>query len=308
MKIFRSLEGLAIPNAVLTIGTFDGVHIGHQKIISRINELAKKVNGESVILTFHPHPRMVINPEDHALKLLNTLEEKIKLLEKYGVDNLIITPFSQAFSQMSAEDYVKDFLWKNIQPKVIVIGYDHRFGNNREGGIHTFLQMKNELHFEVEEISRQDLEDVAISSTKIRNALYEGKVKLANQLLGHAFTLKGKVVKGASLGRILGFPTANIAVDDENKLIPREGIYAVKTKYKDTWYNAMLYIGMRPTFRGKDQTIEVNIFDFSENIYDKEIEVLFVSEIREDIKFATADALVHQLKKDKEAAEKILNI
>ncbi len=307
MKIFRSLEDLAIPNAVLTIGTFDGVHAGHQKIISRVNELAKKINGESVILTFHPHPRMVINPEEHALKLLNTLEEKIVLLEKYGVNNLIITPFSQSFSQMTAEDYVKNFLWKNIQPKIIVIGYDHRFGNNREGGLHTFLKMKSELHFEVEEISRQDLEDMAISSTKIRNALLEGKVKLANQLLGHEFTLKGKVVKGASLGRILGFPTANIAIDDENKLIPREGIYAVKTKHNNTWYNAMLYIGTRPTFNGKSQTIEVNIFNFSENIYDKEIEVLFVSEIRADIKFATADALVHQLKKDKEAAEKILN-
>jgi riboflavin kinase/FMN adenylyltransferase len=307
MKIFRSLEGLAIPNAVLTIGTFDGVHAGHQKIISRVNELAKEINGESVILTFHPHPRMIINPEEHALKLLNTLEEKIALLEKYGVNNLIITPFSQSFSQMTAEDYVKNFLWKNIQPKIIVIGYDHRFGNNREGGLHTFLKMKSELHFEVEEISRQDLEDMAISSTKIRNALFEGKVKLANQLLGHEFTLKGKVVKGASLGRILGFPTANIVVDDENKLIPREGIYAVKTKHNNTWYNAMLYIGTRPTFNGKSQTIEVNIFNFSENIYDKEIEVLFVSEIRSDIKFATADALVHQLKKDKEAAEKILN-
>ena len=307
MKIFRSIEGLAIPNAVLTIGTFDGVHMGHQKIITRINELAKKVDGESVILTFHPHPRLVINSEDTSLKLLNTLDEKIALLEKYKVDNLIIMPFSQAFSQMTAEDYVRDFLWKNIQPKVIVIGYDHRFGNNREGGLHTFLELKDELKFDLEEISRQDLEDMAISSTKVRNALTEGKVRLANQLLGHAFTLKGKVVKGASLGRHLGFPTANIDVNDNNKLRPREGIYAVKTKHNDVWHKAMMYIGNRPTFNGKNQTIEVNIFDFSENIYDQEIEVEFVSEIREDIKFNTADALIHQLKKDKESAERLLN-
>jgi len=307
MKIFRSIEGLAIPNAVLTIGTFDGVHMGHQKIITRINELAKKVDGESVILTFHPHPRLVINSEDTSLKLLNTLDEKIALLEKYKVDNLIIMPFSQAFSQMTAEDYVRDFLWKNIQPKVIVIGYDHRFGNNREGGLHTFLELKDELKFDLEEISRQDLEDMAISSTKVRNALTEGKVRLANQLLGHAFTLKGKVVKGASLGRHLGFPTANIDVNDSNKLIPRECIYAVKTKHNDLRHKAMLYIGNRPTFNGKNQTIEVNIFDFSENIYDQEIEVEFVSEIREDIKFNTADAIIHQLKKDKESAERLLN-
>jgi len=307
MKIFRSLEALNIPNAVLTIGTFDGVHQGHQKIIARINELAQQHHGESVILTFHPHPRLIINPNDTSLKLLNTLDEKIELLEKYGVNNLIITPFSKEFSEMSAEAYVKDFLYKAIKPKAIVIGYDHRFGKDRTGGLHTFNELKTELNFDLEEISQQTIDDVTISSTKVRNALLESNIAVANQLLGHAYTLSGKVVKGASLGRILGFPTANIDVQDTHKLIPNEGIYAVKAQHNNIWYKAMLYIGNRPTFNGKNQTIEVNIFDFAENIYDQNITIEFVASIRGDIKFATADALVHQLKKDKEAAEKVLN-
>jgi len=307
MRVFRDFDSLPhIKNAVLTIGTFDGVHSGHQQIITRINKLAKETKGESVILTFHPHPRMVINPSDTSLKLLNTLEEKIALLESYGVDNLIITPFSVEFSEMSAESYVKDFLFNKIHPEVIVIGYDHRFGKDREGGIHTFKKLSNQLGFRVEEISQQMVDDIAVSSTKIRNALHEAKVQLANQLLGHPYSLSGTVVKGEALGRHLGFPTANIEIDDTHKLIPKEGIYAAKTIYNKVVYNSMLYIGNRPTFRGKTQTIEVNIFDFSEDIYGKTLTIEFVAAIRDDIRFDTADALKHQLMKDKEAAEKIL--
>lgn len=306
MKIYHSLENLQITNPVLTIGTFDGVHQGHQIIISRINELAQKIKGESVILTFHPHPRAVIHPDDHSLRLIHTMDEKIELLEKFGVQHLIIIPFSLAFSQMSADFYVKDFLYKNIQPKIIVIGYDHRFGKNREGGLHTFSLLKKDLNFEIEEISRQTVDDVLVSSTKIRKALLEGHINEANQWLGHFFTMTGTVVKGASLGKSLGFPTANIALHDHMKIFPKEGIYAVKVRLENTTYKAMLYIGKRPTFNGKEQTIEVNIFDFSKNIYNQEISIQYIAHIRDDIRFTTADALIHQLKKDKEAAEKIL--
>jgi riboflavin kinase / FMN adenylyltransferase len=307
MNVYYELENLpAITNPVLTIGTFDGVHCGHQQIIARINILAESINGESVILTFHPHPRLVINPEDTSLKLLNMLEEKIFLLKKYGVKNLIVTPFSRQFSEMSAESYVKDFLWNKIHPQVIVIGYDHRFGKDREGGIHTFRQLSSELNFTVEEISQQSVEDIAVSSTKIRNALHAGNAELANQLLGHPYTLQGIVVKGEQIGKHLGFPTANIRIDDPHKLIPKEGVYAAKVFLKEREHDSMLYIGTRPTFRGKAQTIEVNIFDFNDNIYGEMLRVDFVANIRDDIKFDTADALKHQLQKDKDAAVMIL--
>lgn len=307
MKIYRSLEHITIPNAVLTIGTFDGVHKGHQTIIKRINDLAADIRGESVILTFHPHPRLIIQPDDKSLKLLNTLEEKIELLENYGVNNLIITPFSKDFSLMTAEAYVKDFLWKNIRPKKIIIGYDHRFGNNREGGIDTFKQFQEALGFEVEEIEKQLLDDIAVSSTKVRQALQIGNISVANQLLGHYYSIEGTVVHGEKMGRKLGFPTANIEVKDENKLVPQEGIYAVKAHVNDKEYKAMLYIGKKPTFRGISQTIEVNIFDFEEDIYGKVLKVTFVDAIRSDIKFDTVDALMHQMKKDKERSLAILN-
>jgi riboflavin kinase / FMN adenylyltransferase len=307
MKVYYDINALPeIKNAVLTIGTFDGVHCGHQQIISRINEAARSINGESVILTFHPHPRLIINHQDTSLKLLNTLDEKIALLQRYGVNHLIVTPFSVQFSEMHARDYIEQFLWRKIKPKIIVIGYDHRFGKNREGGIHTFIELSRELNFTVEEISQQTVDDITVSSTKIRNALAEGKAQLANQLLGHHYSLTGMVVRGESLGKHLGFPTANIDIQDVNKLIPQEGIYASKTRIDDNIYNSMLYIGNRPTFKGKNQTIEVNIFDFNENIYDKIITVEVVAEIRNDIKFDTADALMNQLRKDKEAAQRIL--
>lgn len=307
MKLFYHLnEPVSINQPVLTIGTFDGVHHGHRKIINRINELAQHIGGESTILTFHPHPRTIIHPEDTTLKLLNTLEEKIMLLEKYGVQNLIIMPFSREFSEMSAESYVRDFLWKNIHPKIIVIGYDHRFGKDRQGGIATFRQLSTALDFEVEEISQQSIDDIAVSSTKIRNALLAGKVELANQMLGYTYTLQGIVVKGEQIGKYLGFPTANIQLDDPDKLIPKEGIYAAKVYLKEREYNAMMYIGTRPTFRGKSQTIEVNIFDFNDTIYGERLRISMIANIRDDIKFDTADALRHQLKKDKEAVQKIL--
>ena len=222
MRVFRDLNSLPFfKNSVITIGTFDGVHKGHQKLISRINELAAQNNGESIIITFHPHPRIVINPQDKSLRLLNTIDEKIQLLEKYAVDNLVIVPFSRDFSEQTAEDYISNFLVKNFQPKNIVIGYDHKFGRNRNGDYHLLEKMKACFGYSMEEISKETLDKIGISSTEIRQALKIGDVKHANELLGHNYTLTGMVVRGLQNGRKIGFPTANLQINDEYKLIPK---------------------------------------------------------------------------------------
>lgn len=307
MRVFRGIENLPeFKNPVFTTGTFDGVHTGHQEIIRRINKLASDGNGENIILTFHPHPRMVLHKDDSDLKLLNTLEEKINLLSKYGVDNLIITPFSKEFSQLTAEQYVENFIWKNFHPRKVVMGFNHRFGNNRTGDIALMTNMGKRLGFEVEEIEAQMVENISVSSTKIRYALNSGDIVTANSLLGHPYTLTGKVVTGERMGNQLGFPTANLKIQDADKLIPVHGVYAVLVKVDETIYGGMLNIGFRPTFNGKKQTIEVNIFDFNEEIYDMEIGIDLVASIRQEMKFNSADELKEQLKKDKETSLKIL--
>lgn len=307
MRVHRGVDDLpSFKNAILTIGTFDGVHCGHQSIIKRINQMADGLNGESVILTFHPHPRLVINPDDRSLKLINTLEEKIKLLERYGINNLVIATFSKAFSQYSAEAYVREFLWEKFRPRKVVIGYDHHFGNNREGNISLLRQMGEELGFEVEEIEKQVVEDIGVSSTKIRKALQNGEIVTAKQLLGHPFSFSGKVVEGASRGKELGFPTANILVEDQNKLIPGNGVYAVKPIIKGHAYQGMLNIGQRPTFNGSSRSIEVNVFDFDENLYGTVIDIELVEKIRDEKKFDSANDLVEQLKNDREKSQSIL--
>jgi riboflavin kinase/FMN adenylyltransferase len=223
MKVFRHIEELnPFKNAVITIGTFDGVHLGHQQIIARINQLAKDNAGESVIITFHPHPRLVIQPDGQAVQLLSTPNEKIELLEKYGVNNVVIIPFSRDFSEQSAEYYIEHFLVKNFQPKHIVIGYDHKFGRDRKGDFALLEKYKTQFGFSLEEIDKQTLEDITISSTKIRHALNDGEIEQANELLGHAYTLSGIVIKGLQNGRKLGYPTANIQPDEFNKLIPKK--------------------------------------------------------------------------------------
>lgn len=312
MRVFRDLHNLpAFKNSVITIGTFDGVHKGHQKLIERINFQAKQTNGESIIITFHPHPRIVINPEDKSLRLLNTIEEKILLLEKYGVDNLVIVPFSRNFSEQEAEDYIENFLVKNFHPKSIVIGYDHKFGKNRSGDYHLLEKMKSEFNYKMEEISKETLDDIGISSTKIRTALQTSEIKLANELLGHNYTLTGTVVRGLQNGRKLGFPTANIQVNDEYKLIPKTGIYAVRVHVSDTekvsdTKAGMLSIGYNPTFEGKEQTIEVNILDFAQDIYGNTLTLEFIDYIRDEKKFDSLDTLIAEMKNDEKVTKEIL--
>ncbi len=311
MRVFRDLTNLpAFKNSVITIGTFDGVHKGHQKLIERINFLAKQNNGESIIITFHPHPRIVINPQDKSLRLLNTIEEKIALLEKYGVDNLVIVPFSRDFSEQAAEDYVLHFLVKNFQPRNIVIGYDHKFGKNRSGDYHLLETMKARFGYSMEEITKETLDDIGISSTKIRNSLQSGEVTLANELLGHNYTLTGTVVRGLQNGRKLGYPTANLQVSDEYKLIPKTGIYVVRVTDASSptqIYKGMLSIGYNPTFEGKEQTIEVNILDFDKDIYGNTLTLEFIQHIRSEKKFDLLDALIAEIKNDEQITRKVLD-
>lgn len=307
MRIFRNTEQLpAFKNSVITIGTFDGVHKGHQKIITRINEIARESNGESIIVTFHPHPRIVINPEDKTLRLLSTIEEKAELLEKYGVDNLVIVPFSRDFSEQEAEDYIRNFLVSNFNPACIVIGYDHKFGKNRSGDYRLLEAMKPQFGYKLEEITKETLDDIDISSTKIRQALQSGDVALATELLGHPYTVSGTVVKGLQNGRKLGFPTANIQCPDPYKLIPQVGIYAVRVVLTNgEKKHGMLSIGYNPTFDGKEQTIEVNILDFDRDIYGETLCLEFVSYLRGEKKFDSIEALIEAIKQDERDTRKL---
>ncbi len=308
MRVCKGVDNLPeFRNGILTIGTFDGVHTGHQEIIRRINRLALDINGENIILTFHPHPRMVLQPNDASLKLLNTLDEKIALLSQYGVDNLILIPFSKEFSQLSAQQYIEDFLWKKIRPRKIVIGYDHRFGNNRGGDIHLMRAYSEKLRFQVVEIEAQTVDNISVSSTKIRNALLSGDLETANSLLGRFYSVTGKVVRGDQRGTKIGFPTANIQVRDPLKLIPASGVYAVRVVVDGEAHGGMLNIGLRPTFNGQHETIEAHIFDFAQNIYGTQIAVEFAGSIRKEAKFRSADELAAQLAKDKKASLKILS-
>ncbi|MGF7041298.1 bifunctional riboflavin kinase/FAD synthetase [Mucilaginibacter lappiensis] len=301
MRIYHHIdEFTAVKNAVVTIGTFDGVHIGHRKIISGIKELADSIGGETVILTFFPHPRMILHPEDESLKLITTITEKAQLMEQLGVDHLIITPFSRDFSNQTAEGYIRDVLVNKIGTKKIVIGYDHRFGKDRQGGLNDLLKLGPVYGFDVVEIPEQDINEVAISSTRIRNALLSDKIDLANSYLGYPFFITGTVIRGDQLGRQLGYPTANIVVEEKYKLIPADGIFAVTVNVAGIEHKGMAYIGSRPTVNGLTHNIEVNIFDFDQEIYNQPIRMEFHHYVRGDIKFSSLDELKVQLAKDKE--------
>ena len=308
MKIYTDLNKLPVfKNAVLTIGSFDGVHIGHQQIIKKINKHAAQIGGCSVLITFHPHPRLIVSKDSHNLRLINTLEEKAALLEQYAVDALVVVPFSKAFASQSPEAYILDFLVAHFQPAVITIGYDHKFGKNRKGDISYLRKFEEEGGFRVIEISKQEVADIAVSSTKVRQALSSGAVSKAAQLLGHFYSLQGLVVKGQQTGTKIGFPTANVSVQDTHKLIPPEGIYAVEVSIDTQKKGGMLYIGNRPTInKNLKQSIEVNIFDFDQDIYGKIIKLDFVKYLRGDQKFEQLSGLQDQLKKDKIAALKAL--
>lgn len=307
MKIYNSIEEFTpVKNAVVTIGTFDGVHIGHRKIISRLKELAAASGGESVILTFFPHPRMILHPEDESIKLITTINEKAELLAEMGIDHLIITPFSRDFSNQTAESYIRDVLVNKIGTKKIVIGYDHRFGKDRKGGLQDLLTQAPVYGFEVIEIPEQDINDVAISSTRIRTALLKSEINIANECLGYPFFITGKVIRGDQLGRELGYPTANLMVEEKYKLIPSDGIFAVRVKVAGKEYTGMAYIGHRPTINGMTRNIEVNIFDFEGDIYNQELRMEFLHYVRGDIKFSSLEELVVQLGKDKEDVQALL--
>jgi len=307
MQVHRSLDQLPeIKNAVLTIGTFDGLHCGHQRIIHDLQKRAAANKGESVLLTFHPHPRLVINPNDKTLKLLTTLEEKIALLDHFGIDHLIILPFSKTFSQTEPDVYIRDVLVAPIRPRVIVIGYDHHFGKNRKGNIETLRKYAEQYHYEVVEISKQEVEEIAVSSSKIREAINKGNIQMANKLLGHPYPLSGMVIKGQQIGKKLGYPTANIFIADTHKLIPPFGVYAVKIWTGNHEKGGMLYIGKRPTFDGQERSIEVNIFDFNENIYGHFIRIEILDRIRGDMYFEDMSMLARQMDADKAATLRIL--
>ncbi|HTD39368.1 MAG TPA: bifunctional riboflavin kinase/FAD synthetase [Mucilaginibacter sp.] len=308
MKIYHNIdEFVPVKNAVVTIGTFDGVHLGHRKIIERVTQLAKESSGETVILTFFPHPRMIIHPEDQSLKMINTMEEKAHLLEQLGVDHLIITPFSRDFSNQTAEEYIRNILVNKIGTKKIVIGYDHRFGKDRQGGLTELQQLAPIYSYEVVEIPEQDIHDVAISSTRIRQALLGDEIELANEFLGYPFSISGKVNRGDQIGRTIGYPTANILIEETYKLIPGDGIFAVKVWLSDQEHKGMGYIGQRPTINGMTRNIEVNIFDFNQDIYSQPIRMEFLHFVRGDIKFTSLEDLTTQLGKDKETVTLFLN-
>jgi len=299
MKLFSSIPlNYTFNNSVITIGSFDGVHVGHQQLLKKINSIATTQKGESVLITFNPHPRTIIQSKN-KIHLLQSLDEKIKTLEQTGLQNLVIVPFTREFSQQNPEDYIVNFLVQNFNPKVIVIGYNHRFGKNREGDIALLNKLSKKHNYSVEQITKQQVEDISVSSTKIRNALQKGEIETANTLLGRAYSIFGHVVKGRQLGRKIGFPTANIIIQDEYKLIPQKGVYAVKINFKNKLYNGMLNIGTRPTIGGTKESIEANIFDFTKDIYGEVLEVQFIKYIREERKFNTIDELTKQLIKDK---------
>lgn len=300
LKIYHDIRDFpSIQQAVVTTGTFDGVHVGHQLLISRLKELAQKINGVTVIFTFDPHPRMVLHPEDHGLQLLTTMEEKTQLLREAGIDHLIIQPFSKKFSRMTALEYVRDFLVAQLHVNTMVIGYNHHFGRNREGSFDQLVEFGEMFDFEVEEISAKMIEQINVSSTKTRQALLEGDVEKAAQFLGHPYFLTGKVINGKRLGRKLGFPTANIEIPSPHKLIPKSGVYSVSVQVNDQTYNGMLNIGTRPTVADSDNcSIEVHLFDFDQDIYGHQLRVDFTSRIRDEIKFNSTEDLKMQLAHD----------
>ncbi len=284
---------------ILTLGTFDGVHVGHQSIIEKVVTEGKKRNLESIVLTFFPHPRMVLQQDD-SLRLLNTIEEKGELLEILGLDTLIVHPFSQEFSRLTAEEFVKNILVDKLNIAKIIIGYDHRFGRNRTATIDDLVTFGKEYNFEVEQISAEIIDNNSVSSTKIRKALENGEIGLANSYLGYSYFITGTVIKGQQLGRKINFPTANISIKEKYKLIPKIGVYIVQCSVDDLTYNGMMSIGFNPTVNeNKTVNLEVNLFDFNEDIYDKKIRVTFLKRIRDEEKFDSIDALKNQLEKDK---------
>lgn len=326
MQVHRDIDNLPVfQNAVVTIGTFDGIHVGHRQVINKLKVEALKIKGESVIITFHPHPRKIISSAILGVRLINTLEEKIEVLSGLGVDHLVIVPFTDAFANQPAEDYVRNFLFEKFHPDTIIIGYDHRFGRERLGNYKLLEKMAPQYGFKIKEIPKHILDEIAISSTNIREAILHTDIEMANRLLGYTYFFEGEVVHGNKLGRQLGYPTANLKVHDPEKLIPGDGIYAVyvnvngNTSIKNEagtevnsipveniQYKGMMSIGFRPTVDGKKRVIEVNVFDFDKDIYGKTIRVYVKKFLRAEVKFNNLEDLVKQIDQDKIDSLKVL--
>jgi riboflavin kinase/FMN adenylyltransferase len=309
MKVYISTETIpAFKKAVVTIGTFDGVHTGHKSILEQLKREAARIGGETVIITFHPHPRKVIVSGQPAIHLINTIDEKIELLEKNGIDHLVVVPFTDDFSQQSPEEYIEKFLVEKFHPHTVIIGYDHRFGKNRLGDYKLLEEYSARLGFNLMEIPAHVINDNTVSSTRIREAVLHGNTDVANTLLGYDFFFEGTVVDGNKLGRTLGYPTANLQIENAEKLVPGNGIYAVELEIKDRpgRLKGMMSIGIRPTIGGTDRVIEVNIFDFNEDIYGATVRVYIRKYLRSEVKFNGLDALVEQLGKDKEDTLRVL--
>ena len=307
MAIFYETTKLPrFKNAVITIGTFDGVHLGHKVILQQVVNKAREVDGESVLLTFEPHPRKLLFPEQ-SLKILTPLQQKLELLTQEGIQHIIVVPFTKAFAGLSADAYIKDFLVDQIQAHSIVIGYDHHFGNDRKGNINLLKTYADSCNYKVHEIPAQLIEEAAVSSTKIRHALQSGNVKDASAMLGRPYSIIGNVVHGAQLGRTIGYPTANIKPIDDEQLIPENGVYAIKAKWNHTLYDGMLNIGNRPTVSNElTLHIEAHLFNFNENIYNQSLEIIFIDRLRSEQRFSSLDELKAQLAKDKDASQAIL--
>lgn len=309
MQVHYDIEQLPVfRNAIITIGTFDGVHMGHRQIIDKLKTEAKSQNGETVIITFHPHPRKVVSSAILGIRLINTLPERIDLLAQLGIDHLAVVPFTDAFANQTAEDYIKDFLVDKFHPHTIIIGYDHRFGRDRLGDYRLLEKKAVEYNYQLKEIPKHILENISISSTNIRQAILHNDIATADKLLGYDFFFSGKVIHGDKLGRKLGYPTANLKINDEEKIIPGNGIYAVYAQpegYTEK-LKGMMSIGFRPTVDGKKRVIEVNIFDFDREIYDQTLKVFVKKYLREEVKFNGLDELVKQIGQDKVDSLKVL--
>lgn len=307
MKIYKDLsEYNSTQKSFVTIGSFDGVHIGHQKVIKKLIKSAKKKNATSVLLTFFPHPRMVLQ-KDVDIKLINTIDERIQLLEKLGLEAIVIQAFTETFSDHSANDFIKNILINKLNISKLFIGYDHHFGKNREGNFKQLKKYGDFYNFKVEEISKQDINNIAVSSTKIRKAIEKGEVEKANNYLGYPFILTGKVVKGKNLGEKIGFPTANLSIQESYKLIPKMGAYVVKSTIEDKPVFGMMNIGYRPTVSGKNQTIEIHFFNFNEDLYGKIVQVEVLYFLRNEQKFESVETLQKQLIKDQEKSLEIIH-
>lgn len=305
MQIHHNTDQLPVfRRAVVTIGTFDGVHTGHARILHQLREEAARVHGETVIITFFPHPRKVVRGGAQDIRLINTLQEKIDLLSWQKIDHLVIVPFTEAFSQMTAQEYIEAFLLAKFRPHTVIIGYDHRFGKGRQGDYHLLEQFSSSAGFQLQEIPVQLLDEVSVSSTRIREAILRADIATANQLLGYPFFFSGKVIKGNQLGRTLGYPTANLEPESQEKLIPADGVYAVEVQLLPAPFDGprlkgMMGIGIRPTINGTHRTIEVNLFDFEEDIYGRELRVFVIKYLRPELKFNSLDELKDALAQDK---------